>query len=178
MNSSDHREQVGQEVLETREWLDSLDYVLENGGTERAGRLLQQLELHTARSGYRLPFSATTPYENTIPSVEAAPVSRRSGVGAPHQEPGALERAGHGDAGQQAAARHRWTYLHLRLGGHSVRGRLQSFLPGADAGRRSRPGFLPGTRVAGNLRARISGRAHSRKSSWRISAASWPKAAD
>ncbi|MEY2413276.1 MAG: hypothetical protein QOD84_1882, partial [Acidobacteriaceae bacterium] len=39
----------GSEVLETREWLDSLDYVLSKGGAERAGRLLQQLSLH-ARS--------------------------------------------------------------------------------------------------------------------------------
>ena len=31
----------GLEVLETREWLDSLDYVLERQGPERAGRLLQ-----------------------------------------------------------------------------------------------------------------------------------------
>ena len=28
----------GIEVLETREWLDSLDYVLSKGGAERAGR--------------------------------------------------------------------------------------------------------------------------------------------
>ncbi len=73
MNPSEHREQAGQEVLETREWLDSLDYVLEHGGPERAGRLLQQLALHAARSGYRLPFSATTPYQNTIPSIKQAP---------------------------------------------------------------------------------------------------------
>ena len=37
---------AGLEVLETREWLDSLDYVLAKGGPERAGRLLQQLALH------------------------------------------------------------------------------------------------------------------------------------
>ena len=73
VNPIDNREQAGQEVLETREWLDSLDYVLEHGGAERAGRLLQQLALHTARSGYRLPFSATTPYQNTIPSVKQPP---------------------------------------------------------------------------------------------------------
>src|ERR1017187_1405817 len=73
MNPSDQGTQAGQEVLETREWLDSLDYVLEQGGAERAGRLLQQLELHTARSGYRLPFSATTPYQNSIPTVKQPP---------------------------------------------------------------------------------------------------------
>ena len=61
------------EVLETREWLDSLDYILEHYGPERAGRLLQQLELHTSRSGYRMPFSATTPYQNTIPPEKQPP---------------------------------------------------------------------------------------------------------
>jgi pyruvate dehydrogenase E1 component len=66
-------EALGLEVLETREWLDSLDYILERYGPERAGRLLQQLELHTARSGYRMPFSATTPYQNTIPSDKQPP---------------------------------------------------------------------------------------------------------
>ena len=63
----------GLEVLETREWLDSLDYVLETSGPERAGRLLQQLELYTARAGYRMPFSATTPYTNTIPETKQPP---------------------------------------------------------------------------------------------------------
>jgi len=64
----------GLEVLETREWLDSLDYVLSKGGPERAGRLLQQLSLHARReAGVNLPFSATTPYQNTIPSRQQAP---------------------------------------------------------------------------------------------------------
>jgi pyruvate dehydrogenase E1 component len=63
----------GIEVLETREWLDSLDYVLSKGGAERAGRLLQQLSLHAKRSaGVNLPFTATTPYQNTI-SVRQQP---------------------------------------------------------------------------------------------------------
>jgi pyruvate dehydrogenase E1 component len=59
--------------VETREWLDSLDYVLQNEGAERAGRLLQELELHTAQSGYRMPFTATTPYTNTIPADKQPP---------------------------------------------------------------------------------------------------------
>jgi hypothetical protein len=64
----------GLEVLETREWLDSLDYVLAQGGPERAGRLLQQLSLHAKRAaGVNLPFTATTPYQNTIPSIQQAP---------------------------------------------------------------------------------------------------------
>jgi pyruvate dehydrogenase E1 component len=64
---------VGLEVVETREWLDSLDYILQTEGAERAGRLLQQLEFHTAQSGYRMPFTATTPYINTIPVDKQPP---------------------------------------------------------------------------------------------------------
>ncbi len=64
----------GIEVLETREWLDSLDYVLSHGGAERAGRLLQQLALHArSAAGVNLPFTATTPYQNTIYSKAQAP---------------------------------------------------------------------------------------------------------
>src|SRR6267142_2503069 len=63
----------GLEVLETREWLDSLDYVLSRGGPDRAGRLLQQLSLHArSAAGVNLPFTATTPYQNTI-SVRQQP---------------------------------------------------------------------------------------------------------
>jgi len=64
----------GVEVLETREWLDSLDYVLSQGGPERAGRLLQQLSLHATRAaGVNLPFTATTPYQNTIVAQQQPP---------------------------------------------------------------------------------------------------------
>jgi len=64
----------GMEVLETREWIDSLDYVLSKGGPDRAGRLLQQLSLHARReAGVNLPFTATTPYQNTIPSRQQPP---------------------------------------------------------------------------------------------------------
>jgi len=64
----------GLEVLETREWLDSLDYVLSRGGPDRAGRLIQQLALHARRAaGVNLPFTATTPYQNTISSKAQPP---------------------------------------------------------------------------------------------------------
>jgi pyruvate dehydrogenase E1 component len=64
----------GIEVLETREWLDSLDYVLSKGGPERAGRLLQQLALHARRAaGVNLPFTATTPYQNSMSSRTQPP---------------------------------------------------------------------------------------------------------
>ena len=54
------------ESVETREWLDSLDYVLQTNGPARAGQLLQQVSEHARRRGIRLPFSANTPYVNTL----------------------------------------------------------------------------------------------------------------
>ena len=63
----------GLEVLETREWLDSLDYVLEKGGPNGPDGCCSSWHCTPARSGDRLPFSATTPYQNTIPSRQQPP---------------------------------------------------------------------------------------------------------
>jgi pyruvate dehydrogenase E1 component len=52
---------------ETAEWLESLDYVLERKGPERLRNLLTALEAAALRNGVELPFTATTPYVNTIP---------------------------------------------------------------------------------------------------------------
>ncbi len=56
--------------VETNEWLESLDYVLEHHGPERAKELLAALESAAVRNGVELPFTATTPYLNTIPRDE------------------------------------------------------------------------------------------------------------
>ena len=52
---------------ETAEWLESLDYVLERKGPDRVQKLLTVLEESAIRNGVELPFTATTPYVNTIP---------------------------------------------------------------------------------------------------------------
>ena len=52
---------------ETREWLDSLDSVLEFEGPERAYFLLDELLGGARRAGAPVPFSPNTPYLNTIP---------------------------------------------------------------------------------------------------------------
>src|SRR3989449_5632643 len=54
------------DVVEIQEWLDSLDYVLQHGGPEHVRRLLQHLQVHAQKAGVDLPFSANTPYINTI----------------------------------------------------------------------------------------------------------------
>ena len=58
--------------LETREWLDALEGVLEREGPERAHFLVEQLIDRARRAGAHVPFSANTEYINTIP-VEQQP---------------------------------------------------------------------------------------------------------
>src|ERR1039457_6621794 len=59
--------------LETKEWLYSLDYVLEHGGPERVKEILQQLQIRAHKAGISIPFTANTPYINTILREEQPP---------------------------------------------------------------------------------------------------------
>ena len=61
------------EAIETQEWLDSLDHILQQGGPGRVRRLLRQLQIHAQETGVKLPFTANTPYINTIPAEEQPP---------------------------------------------------------------------------------------------------------
>src|SRR5947209_2535958 len=58
---------------ETREWLDSLTAVLQQRGPDRARYLLSQLTHTAVRSGVQIPFTANTPYLNTIPAESQPP---------------------------------------------------------------------------------------------------------
>jgi len=58
------------DAVEMREWLDSLDYVLQSGGPVKVARLLRELTTHATENGVHLPFSANTPYINTISADE------------------------------------------------------------------------------------------------------------
>src|SRR5688572_3137960 len=61
------------EAAETREWLASLDYVLKSRGPDGAIKILDELQSYLQRRGIQLPFSANTPYINTIPPEKQAP---------------------------------------------------------------------------------------------------------
>jgi len=61
------------EALETREWLESLDYVLQSGGPARVSKLLRELADHARQHGVKQPFTANTPYINSIPPAEQPP---------------------------------------------------------------------------------------------------------
>ena len=73
MSNAKDKDRAELEAIETQEWLESLDYVLQRGGPERVRKLLYELRLHAYERGVRLPFSANTPYLNTIPIEEQPP---------------------------------------------------------------------------------------------------------
>ena len=59
------------DAVETRDWIDSLQSVIDRDGIERAHFLLTSLMDHARESGASLPFSVNTPYINTIPESRA-----------------------------------------------------------------------------------------------------------
>jgi pyruvate dehydrogenase E1 component len=62
------------EALEQREWLESLDYVIQQGDRPRVQRLLTLLRHRARMAGVALPFTAVTPYVNTIPTEDQTPL--------------------------------------------------------------------------------------------------------
>src|SRR5437868_14976180 len=72
MRNISPKEAAELDATETREWLESLDYVLQSGGPAKVARLLRELTVHARQNGVKLPFSASTPYINTISADEQA----------------------------------------------------------------------------------------------------------
>jgi pyruvate dehydrogenase E1 component len=68
---SDRGDDVDRE--ETSEWLAALDDVVGAAGPERAQFLLKRLLEHGYERGVRLPFTANTPYVNTLTRAEQPP---------------------------------------------------------------------------------------------------------
>ena len=61
------------DVMETREWLDALESVIENEGPERAHYLMERMLDLARRRGAHIPFSSNTAYVNTIPAHMGEP---------------------------------------------------------------------------------------------------------
>jgi pyruvate dehydrogenase E1 component len=61
------------DIEETKDWLDSLEDVLDRSGPPRVIRLLNELSIRAHQRGIRLPFTANTPYINSIPAAEQPP---------------------------------------------------------------------------------------------------------
>src|SRR4030095_12686739 len=58
------------DAIETREWLDSVDYVLQTGGPAKVARLLRELNQYARQNGVKISFTPHTPYVHTIPADE------------------------------------------------------------------------------------------------------------
>ena len=74
MNPKDNAELMATDIdpVETREWLESIQSVLDRDGPERAHFLLERLIGRARESGAFLPYRATTAYLNTIPPEKQA----------------------------------------------------------------------------------------------------------
>ena len=64
--------------VETDEWLDALEAVIDAEGVDRAHFLLENLIVKARESGAFLPYNANTPYVNTIPVDQEIALHRRS----------------------------------------------------------------------------------------------------
>ena len=53
--------------VESQEWQDAIEDVIQRDGANRAHYLLDKAVQQARAAGANLPFSATTPYQNTIP---------------------------------------------------------------------------------------------------------------
>ena len=63
---------AGEIESENREWIESLDYIHETQGSERVRELLRHLQVRAQERGVQIPFTAKTPYINTIPVEKQA----------------------------------------------------------------------------------------------------------
>ncbi|MGH9375946.1 MAG: pyruvate dehydrogenase (acetyl-transferring), homodimeric type, partial [Terriglobia bacterium] len=60
------------EKIERKEWLESLDYVIQQGDARRVRNLLGSLRDHAIAAGIPVPAEINTPYINTIPVTQQA----------------------------------------------------------------------------------------------------------
>ena len=73
MSDNNNNGYVELDEVEVREWIESLEYVLQTGGPEKVKALLHDLDTYAHQSGVDLPFTANTPYINTIPKEKQPP---------------------------------------------------------------------------------------------------------
>ena len=59
--------------IENKEWIESLDYIIEKEGQERAKELLLLLQTRSQLKGIDFTYQGNTPYMNSIPASEESP---------------------------------------------------------------------------------------------------------
>ena len=101
----------------------------DQGDKGRAVRLLEALRARARLAGVRAAVRGDDAVHQHDCAARAGAVSGRPRHRAPHQEPGALERAGDGRPRQSRVGRHRRPHLDVRVGGDAVRSGVQPLLP-------------------------------------------------
>jgi pyruvate dehydrogenase E1 component len=72
MDGNSETKVLGMDPQEIQEWVESFDEVVREEGQESAITLLDRLRAHAQSRGVALPFTANTPYVNTIPVEKQA----------------------------------------------------------------------------------------------------------
>ncbi len=67
MAQHDERDLSRLHEIENTEWRESIDYVLKEQGPDRVRQILRQLQTRAQEEGVSIPFTANTPYINSIP---------------------------------------------------------------------------------------------------------------
>ncbi|MGI9534971.1 MAG: pyruvate dehydrogenase (acetyl-transferring), homodimeric type [Thermodesulfobacteriota bacterium] len=70
MSYEKDKELESQNEIEDKEWIESLEAVLESSGPDRVQELLRKLQIYSQKVGITVPYTANTPYINTIPVNE------------------------------------------------------------------------------------------------------------
>jgi len=70
MATQDPQEHAKLHQIEDAEWRESLDYVLQAQGPDRVRQLLRVLQTRAQEQGVSIPFTANTPYINSIPQAQ------------------------------------------------------------------------------------------------------------
>jgi pyruvate dehydrogenase E1 component len=128
MATKDPREQSQLHDIENAEWRESLDYVLREQGPGRVRQILRLLQTRAQEQGVSIPFTANTPYINTIPRDQEPVFPGNREI---ERRTKSLVRWNAMAMVVQANKNLR-THLDLRLGSQPVGSRLQPFLAGAD----------------------------------------------
>ena len=165
------------ESIETSEWLDSLDYVLQIQRPRASGAVAAAAERARAPSRHPAAVHREHAIRQHADDRPGSAVPRQPGDRAPHQEPRPLERHRDGrcaptrrspasaDTSRRSPRRRRSTKS------------ASTISSGPAARRRSRRRVLPGSRGARHLLARVSRRApHAKSSSTTSGASSRPAA--
>ena len=150
------------DAVETQEWIDSLQSVIDRDGIGRAHFLLTSLMNHARRERSEPAVLGQYPYINTIPESRSkdTPGDAANRVAYPFAH--SVERAGDGGAGKSTLQRARRPHRELRLRRDALRRRLQPLLARAERDARRRPDLHAGPLRTRHLRPRLPRRSHHR----------------